>query len=82
MSFVNLLMRNIFQFAVKPKPNKPKQIPFMNWQITKGDKVKIRAGDDKGKVARVLRVFRRNNKVIVNGVNKKTKITRIFGIDI
>ena len=73
MSLFNLALRTMFQFSLRTKVNKPKQTPFKHWQITRGDKVKIRAGDDKGKVARVLRVFKASNKVIVNGINKKIK---------
>jgi len=36
-------------------------------KIKKGDSVKIIAGDDKGKVAKVLRVFPKDSKVIVEG---------------
>lgn len=36
-------------------------------KIKKGDNVKIIAGDDKGKVAKVLQVFPKTSKVIVEG---------------
>jgi len=36
-------------------------------KIKKGDEVKIIAGDDKGKVAKVLKVFPKDAKVIVEG---------------
>ena len=36
-------------------------------KIKKGDEVKIIAGDDKGKVAKVLKVFPKDSKVIVEG---------------
>ena len=39
--------------------------------IKKGQKVKILAGDDKGKTASVLRVFSREGKVLVEGKNLK-----------
>lgn len=38
-------------------------------KIKKDDKVKIIAGKDKGKVAKVLRTFRSEGKVLVEGVN-------------
>ena len=41
--------------------------------IKKGDKVKVLTGADKGKTAAVLSVFRKENKVLVEGVNLKTK---------
>lgn len=37
------------------------------FKIKKGDSVKIVAGDDKGKIAKVLRVLKKNSKVIVEG---------------
>ena len=37
------------------------------FKIKKGDSVKIIAGDDKGKVAKVLQVLTKNSKVIVEG---------------
>ena len=38
------------------------------FKIKKGDSVKIIAGDDKGKVAKVLRVIPKKSSVIVEGV--------------
>jgi len=38
-------------------------------KISKGDKVQIMAGKDKGKIAEVLRVFIKENTVLVEGVN-------------
>ena len=37
--------------------------------IKKGDIVTMRAGDDKGKTAKVIRAFPREGKVLVEGVN-------------
>lgn len=34
-----------------------------------GDKVKIIAGDDKGKVGNVLKIIRKDSRVIVEGIN-------------
>ena len=80
MSFLklnSLLFRNIFSFALRPaKPGSPKQVPFQFWDITRGDRVMVRSGDDKGKIGRVTRVFRKTNRVVVNGVNKKMKFER------
>lgn len=39
----------------------------MSLHIKKGDKVKVIAGDDKGKIAEVLRVFPKKSQVIVAG---------------
>jgi len=41
--------------------------------IKKGDKVKVLTGADKGKTATVLDVFKNIDKVLVEGVNLKTK---------
>ncbi len=39
----------------------------VKFNIKKGDEVKIIAGDDKGKVAKVLKVMKKNSKVVVEG---------------
>ena len=41
--------------------------------IKKGDNVKVLTGADKGKTARVLQVFAKENKVLVEGINLKSK---------
>jgi len=41
--------------------------------IRKGDTVRVITGDDAGTTARVLRVLRSDNKVVVEGVNKVYK---------
>lgn len=41
--------------------------------IRKDDTVMVLAGDDKGKRGKVLRVFRKEGKVLVEGVNKVYK---------
>lgn len=51
------------------KPDKPLQVPFLNWKIVKGDMVKVRSGDDKGKIGKVLKVLRKLNRVVVRKVN-------------
>ncbi len=38
-------------------------------RIRKGDMVQVMSGDDKGKVARVLRVIPETDRVLVEGVN-------------
>ena len=52
-------------------PTKPLQVPIKRWKIFKGDVVQIRSGNDKGKMGKILKVFRKTNMVIVNGANKK-----------
>lgn len=44
--------------------------------IKKGDNVYVNAGDDKGKTGRVLEVFPKKNRAIVEGVNIVTKATK------
>jgi len=44
--------------------------------IRKGDVVQVLSGDDKGKIAAVLRVDREANKVVVEGVNRVYKHVR------
>ena len=61
------------QYCVRVKPNKKFQVPFKRWQIVRGDQVQVRAGNDKGKVGKVLRVFRKANSVVVQGVNMRLK---------
>ena len=43
------------------------------FKIKKGDTVKVIAGKDKDKEGKVVSVDRKNNKVIVEGINKITK---------
>lgn len=42
-------------------------------KIKKGDNVIVIAGKDKGKIAKVLSVFPKNNTVLVEGVNVSKK---------
>lgn len=46
------------------------------FNIKKGDKVKIIAGDDKGKEAEVLQVLIKERKVLVSGVNVVKKAVK------
>lgn len=63
--------------ATRVKPNKKLQVPFKNWQIVCGDQVQIRAGNDKGKIGKVIKVYRKSNSVIVDGMNLKfTKFSK------
>jgi len=42
---------NCFSFAyLKAKPNKKPQVTFKTWKIVRGDIIKVRAGNDKGKI--------------------------------
>ena len=44
--------------------------------IKKGDTVYVLAGDDKGKTGRVLSVLAKENRAIVEGINKVSKSTK------
>lgn len=48
----------------------------MALKIKTGDKVKITAGKDKGKEGKVIQVFPKLNKVVVEGLNMATRHLR------
>lgn len=48
----------------------------VKFKIKKGDEVKVIAGDDKGKVAKVLAVFPKKGKLIVEGVKVAKKAVK------
>jgi large subunit ribosomal protein L24 len=45
-------------------------------KIKKGSTVKIIAGNDKGKKGQVLAVYTKSNKILVEGVNLKSKFVK------
>ena len=47
-----------------------------NLHIKKGDTVMINSGADKGKKGKVLEVLPKNNKVVVEGINIRSKHTK------
>lgn len=53
----------------RKNPNKPLQTPFQRWVIVRGDIVKVIAGDDRGKVGKVVKVLRKLNRIVVKGAN-------------
>ncbi len=55
------------------KPRKQKQPVRHAMHVKKGDTVQVISGKDKAKVGEVLKVFPKDSKVIVAGVNLKTK---------
>lgn len=75
-----LLTQIISPFTVlKAKPKKKPVITFKRWTIVRGDIVKIIAGKDKNKVGKVTRVWRKQNKITVRGVNLKIKrVSNLF----
>jgi large subunit ribosomal protein L24 len=52
------------------KQEKPK---FYKMHVKTGDTVQVIAGKDKGKVGEIIKAFPQESKVIVKGVNIKTK---------
>ena len=48
----------------------------MKLHVKKGDMVKVLAGDDKGTIAKVLKVYPEKNRAIVEGVNVNKKHTK------
>ena len=63
------LVKCLRNYSFRVKPNKKPQVTFKNWQIVKGDTVEVRSGPDKRKVGKVLKVYRKSNQVIVEGLN-------------
>lgn len=53
------------------KTKKPAQNPKMH--VKKGDTVQVISGVDKGKVGEIIQAIPKTSKVIVQGVNVKTK---------
>lgn len=49
------------------------QIPFDRWRIVRGDKIVVISGKDTGKTGTVIRVYRKTNQVLVEGINIKLK---------
>jgi ribosomal protein L24 len=45
------------------------QKPFKRWTVVCGDIVKVIAGDDRGKIGKVVKVLRKLNRLVVRGVN-------------
>jgi hypothetical protein len=72
-------LTNIRYNILRVKPNKKLQIPFKNWQIVCGDQVQLRAGNDRGKIGKVIKVNRKSNTVVVEGLNLRyTKYSKII----
>lgn len=60
-------MKPLVHKKVKRVRNAP--VPRVRMHVTKGDTVQVISGDDKGKQARVLRVYPKTGRVTVEGVN-------------
>ena len=48
----------------------------MKFKIKKNDQVIVISGDDKGKIGRVLDIYTKNTRILVEGVNKHIKHQR------
>ena len=59
--------------AAKPAIKQP---VIKKFKIKKGDEVIVRTGRDKGKTGSVLRVLRKENRAVVEGVNVVKRHTR------
>lgn len=47
---------------------------MQTWRILKGDMVELIKGDERGKQGKILKVFRKRNKVIIEGINIRTLV--------
>ncbi len=48
----------------------------MKFRIKKNDKVKVIAGNDNGKTGKVLKIYTKTSRVIIEGVNLRKRHTR------
>lgn len=53
---------------------RPTQIPLRRWNIVTGDSVEVISGRYKKQQGKVIRVDRKKNQVVVQGVNMKFKV--------
>lgn len=60
---------------------RPKQIPYKDWTILRGDKAVLISGKEKGKEGIVKKVIRKKNMVIITGLNMKIKHQRASAND-
>ena len=49
------------------------QTTFKNWKIVRGDQVWVNTGKDKGKIGQVVKVNRKTNMVVVDGINVRLR---------
>jgi large subunit ribosomal protein L24 len=57
-------------------PKKFPIIPMPRWRIGVGDTVQVNSGKDKGKIGMVTHLYRKKNRLVVEGVNYKLKRTK------
>jgi large subunit ribosomal protein L24 len=61
--------------ALNKQPKKAKKMPTVN--LKKGDTVKVIAGKDKGAEGKIIKVLREEQRVIVEGVNRIKRHTKV-----
>ena len=67
----------------KKSERRPRKEPEVRpkMQITKGDRVRVMRGEDAGTEGTVMRVYPKDNRVVVEGVNMVTKHKRGTGTE-
>lgn len=61
---------------MKPFGSRKQAAPQTSFHIKRGEDVAILSGTQKGKTGKVLRVLRKENRVLVEGINLVKKATR------
>ena len=61
--------------ALKKSSKKAQKVPTVN--LKKGDTVKVIAGKDKGAEGKIIKVLREEQRVIVEGVNRVKRHTKV-----
>ncbi|VVM05855.1 50S ribosomal protein L24 [Methylacidimicrobium cyclopophantes] len=61
---------------MKPFGHRKQAAPQSHFHIKRGDEVAIVSGTQKGKTGKVLRVLRKENRVVIEGINLVKKATR------
>jgi large subunit ribosomal protein L24 len=61
--------------AQNKQPKKAQKMPTIN--LKKGDTVKVIAGKDKGAEGKIIKVLREDQRVIVEGVNRVKRHTKV-----
>ena len=69
--------------AYRKSDRRPRKEPDVRpkMQITKGDRVRVLRGEDAGTEGTVMRVYPKDNRVVVEGVNMVTKHKRGTGAE-
>ena len=68
-----MAQRSLFMTPLRYFAYKPKQIQFKKWTIVTGDFVKVLSGKNRGREGKVLKVYRKKNQVLVQGINYRFK---------